>query len=140
MKIPIGVKNSIEELYRVRQQLKLFEKSEAEITDAVKVFMFDNEITLIGGTTVQARLFERPQHIVNPEEFLEALGGDVDPLFKTCTIRLDGNAKKGTKGVRDYLGNDVIEAISNTVWVPVLAVEKLKPQEETRPNQRRMSA
>jgi len=126
IKLPIGIIKAVDELFRVKNEIKLLEAEHTELKDTITQYMSDHSLTSIDGRKAQAIYSVREGNEIDPEGYWEALQGNVDKLLASVTVRMD---PKGDKmGARSYLGEEDIISISNPVEIPVLRIKKLTTQ------------
>jgi len=130
MRLPIGIKNAMEELYDVRQQIKMLKSTEEELSFTVKNWMQENELDEVEGKTTYAELNMRPYRVIDPEEYWEILEGDIDKFLETVNVRLENDKRTGRLGASNYLSEEQIADISEISEVPVLSVKKLVNKKE----------
>ena len=122
-KIPMGITNAIDELFKVRQDLKMLKVKDTELGTSIKAYMLDHGLDEIEAKKACASISMRPYPIIDPEEYLEALDGDIDKLLASVTVRIDEDEKAGRDGARTYLGKRVLDEIKEEVEVPVLNIK-----------------
>jgi hypothetical protein len=128
-KIPFGVIKAVDELFRVRNEIKLLMKVDEELSKGIKIHMQENGLDVIEAKKSQAEFLTRENRSIDPEQYLEALDGDMDKLLSSVTVRIDIDKKNDRAGARSYLGEQQLNDISAVTRGPVLSVKKL----ETKP-------
>lgn len=131
MKIPVGVIKAIDELFRKKTEMKMLKADIDELSSTVKKFMSDHGLDIIEGKKAQAIYSTREGNEIDPEAYFDAIGGDVDKLLSSVTVRMD--PKDDYSGARSFLGEDDISSICHTVDIPVLRIKKLAPMKVEAP-------
>jgi hypothetical protein len=126
-KIPVGVTKAIDELYRVRNDLKLLEAQEKELADTIKQFMIGHEVDSVQAKKAEAVITMKELREVDPEAYFEAIDGDVDKLLASVKVRVEANKKKDLAGADSYLGQEELNSICSVVEVASLSIKKLIP-------------
>ena len=126
--IPIGIIRAIDELHRVKNELKLLEAEHTELADTIKQYMTDHNLDTAGGKLAQAILTIRENKELDPEAYWEVLEGDVDKLLASVSVRIEANPKTGRAGARSFVGEDTIDSICSVTEIPVITIKKLKVQ------------
>ena len=132
------IQNAIDELLKVRQDLKVLKAEDAKLGTFIKAYMLEHGIDEIEAKTAYAVISQRPYPIIDPEQYLEALDEDFDKFYASVSVRIDEDQKTGRKGARSYLGKEDIEAISESEDVPVLNIRKLNASNRQNPNIKNM--
>jgi len=132
------IQNAIDELFKVRQNLKMLKAEDVKLGTLIKAYMLEHGIDEIEAKTAYAVISQRPYPIIDPEQYLEALDEDWDKFYASISVRIDEDAKTGRKGARSYLGKEQIEAISESDDVPVLNIRKLEASSRQTPNPKNM--
>ena len=126
-KIPVGVTKAIDELYRVRNDLKLLEAQEKELADTIKQFMIGHEVDSVQAKKAEAVITMKELREVDPEAYFEAIDGDVDKLLASVKVRVEANKKNDLAGADSYLGQEELNSICSVVEVASLSIKKLIP-------------
>lgn len=119
----MGIKTAIDELFEVRQDLKILKAKDTELGTSIKAYMIDNGLDEIEAKKAYALISMRPYPTIDPEEYLEALNGDIDKLLASVTVRIDEDERDGRDGARTYLGKRALDEIKEDVEVPVLNIK-----------------
>lgn len=127
------VKKAIDELFRIRQEIKMLKSDDSEMAASIKLFMLENKLDAIEGTLARAELSIRPYVTVDPEAYFDAIDQDIEKLLATATIRLDPDKEKDRPGARSYLGADTIKEITVETQIPVLNIKKQKGTKKKTP-------
>ena len=85
-----GVRQAIDRLYVVREELKMLRSEETLLKTSISDFMEDNELEAIEAAKAEARMEYRPYPNVDPEGAFEALGEDMEKFFHDVEINDTG--------------------------------------------------
>jgi hypothetical protein len=124
------IKKAIDELYRIRQELKMIKTQDYDVSTAIKLYMAEGRLDRIEATLAYAELSFRPYNTVDAEAYFEAIDRDIDKLLATANIRLEPVDDR--PGARSYLGEDTIKEITIETKVPVLNIKKIKQGTSTK--------
>jgi hypothetical protein len=125
-KIPLGVIKAIDELYRLRNEIKLIEAEEKEMADTVKRYMVEHDLDSIEGRKAEAQLTMKELREIDPEAYFDALDGDTDKFISSVKVRVEANKKKDQAGANSFLGQEELNSICSITEVASLSVKKLK--------------
>lgn len=126
-KIPVGVTKAIDELYRVRNEMRLLEAAEKELADTIKQFMIGHDVDSIQAKKAEAVITMKELREVDPEAYFDAIDGDTDKLLASVKVRVEANKKKDLAGADSYLGQEELNSICSITEVASLSVKKLAP-------------
>lgn len=124
MKVAVGILKAIDRAFYLRNQISILEAEKKELTDTIKKYMKDNDLKTVEAQEAQAEYGVREPTIIHPEEYLEALDGDLDKLLASVTVRINQTGEQ--KGARSYLGEEELEAISDFSEIPTLRLTRRK--------------
>jgi len=126
MKVPVGITNAINEIFRLRKEIDMFKKQETDLVITVKEYMSNNRVLIIDTDRVSAQYSERTTLIPDPDKLYDALENDWMRFISCVSVRLDSNTSKRVWGVREFLGEEDIKNISKIETTPILSVKLLK--------------
>lgn len=129
-----GLKNAIDRIFEVRQDLKRAKSEDTELGTSIKDLMLAQRLDQVEGTRAQANISRRPVYKIDPEAYYEALGGDLDKFMASVIVRMDDDPKTGRAGAKSFLGKNIIEEISDVEEIPVLNIKKLTKSKNTKTN------
>jgi cellobiose phosphorylase len=125
------IKKTVDELFNIRQEIKMNKNEEEELVGTVKQFMLENDLDVLEGTQAYVEMSMRPRATIDPESYYEKLEEDWDRFCETISVRNSTDKKTGKLGARKYLGEEEILEISEVTEVPVMRV-KLLPTTKTK--------
>jgi hypothetical protein len=125
-KIPVGVVKAIDELYRLRNEIKLLQAAEKETADTVKRYMVEHDLNSIEAKKAEAVLTIKELREVDPEAYFDAIDGDTDKLLASVKVRVEANKSKDLAGADSFLGQEELNSICSVTEVASLSVKKLK--------------
>lgn len=127
----IGIKNAIDELYRLREERKISMEKEEQLSDSIKHYMREEGLESIETNEHCALLSVRAGGTVSPEALLEILDGNLDKFCAIVSVRKTGDKKKGTKGADYFVSKEELESITEYSEVVALKISKiaLAPEE-----------
>jgi hypothetical protein len=123
--VSIGIQKAIDELYRTREERKILQTKEEQLSDSIKEHMLREGLEEIETKEHCASLSIRSSGSIDPEAYYEALDEDVDKLLATVSVRKESNKKKDTVGADYYLSKEEIESITEPVDISALRITKI---------------
>jgi hypothetical protein len=131
--VSIGIQKAIDELYRTREERKILQMKEEQLSDAIKNHMMQEGLELIETKEHCALLSIRLGGAIDPEAYYEALDEDFDKFLETVSVRKETNKKKGAIGADYYLSKETIESITSPVDISALRITKITEVPEQKP-------
>lgn len=125
-KIPLGVIKAIDELYRLRNEVKLLEAAEKELADTIKRYMIEHDLDSIEGRKAEALMTVKELREIDPEAYFDAIDGDTDKFIASVKVRVEADKKKDKAGANSFLGQEELNSICSTTEVVSLSIRKLK--------------
>ena len=131
--VAIGIQKAIDELYRVREERKILQMKEEQLSDAIKDHMIREGIESIETREHCALMTVRSGGAIDTEAYYEALGENLDKFISTVSVRKETNKKTGKLGADYYLSKETIELITEPSDTVALRVFKLVEVPESKP-------
>lgn len=131
--VAIGIQKAIDELYRVREERKILQMKEEQLSDAIKDHMLREGIESIDTREHSALLSVRAGGDIDPEAYYEALGENLDKFMSTVSVRKVTVKRTGKLGADYYLSKETIDSLMEFTETVALKVSKITEIPESKP-------
>jgi hypothetical protein len=131
--VSIGILKAIDELYRTREERKILQMKEEQLSDAIKDHMMREGLESIETKEHCALLSMRSGGAIDPEAYYESLDEDFDKFLATVSVRKETNKKTGKLGADYYLSKETLESITDPTDVAALRITKITEMPAQKP-------
>ncbi len=129
----IGILKAVDELYRIREERKILQMKEDQLSDAIKDHMIREDLEEIETKEHRALLSLRSGGAINPEAYYEALNENFERFLETVSVRKETNKKTGKVGADYYLSKEILESITDPTDIVASRITKLTEVPEQKP-------
>ena len=132
----VMMEKTVDELFDVRQELKVLKRRDEQLSEALKTSMKQNGLSIIETNEHCAVLEPRSGGAIDPRAFFEALGKSIRKFFACVTLRKESKGEK--TGADYYLSKEAIDNITEPTEIIALRITKLAdaPAKKPAPNQK----
>ena len=125
------LEKTVDELFEVRQELKVLKRRDEQLSDALKTTMKENGLSIIETSEHCAVLEPRSGGAIDPRAFFEALGKSIRKFFACVTVRKE--TKENKTGADFYLSKEAIDNIIEPTETVALRITKLTDASSKKP-------